>query len=370
MSHFVADGTGVDLLELDFCERLGVRHAVALASGTAALEIALRSVGIGLGDEVILSTYDWGAAAGAVLRLGGIPVFSDIDPERYTLDPLSVAHHLGPRTGAVVVTHLFGHPADVNSIRRMADGLSVPVIEDCAQALGATIEGKPIGTSGAAGCFSLGRGKLLSGWEGGVLVTNDRRLYEEAFRWSQHPFRQLAVLGETGPLGDLGDNARIHPYAAALAHREWDSMQSRLRLRSLRCETLRHLMADLERIRPPFVASGTTHAWHRFCPTFVPHDVTSWSRELALDTLTVAGVPVGIDPIGTPLHLRPVFQERTYGRDGWPWRQAGSSRIYRPGDCPVAEERCARAGFVVGEDFAEEEGDVSEIVAAFLEWEA
>jgi dTDP-4-amino-4,6-dideoxygalactose transaminase len=338
----------IERLEEEFGARVGARFALAVSSGTMALEIALRACGVEPGDEVILSPYDWGAAAGAVLRLGAIPVFADIDPSRYTLDPACVGSRIGARTAAIVVTHLFGQPADMAAIVRVARKAEVFVIEDCAQAFGASIGGRSVGTFGDAGCFSLGRGKLVSGGEGGVLVLQDSGLYEEAFQWSQHPARQLNALGRVGPGGDLNLNGRLNPFAAALALQSLSRSAHRLNLRRQRCGELGRAMAELTDFAPPAVFEGASHAWHRFCPSLVSGPI----RAEVVALLTIEGLPVGEDPIGRPLHLAPVFQERSYGAPGWPWNHAGSNRRYRAGDCPVAEDRCARTGLVVGVDWA------------------
>lgn len=360
----LSGGGPVRAFEAAFAQRLGVRFALALSSGTMALEVALRAAGIGLGDEVILSPYDWGAAVGAVLRLGAIPVFSDIDPVTYTLDPGSVATCVTPLTKVIVATHLFGHPAAMAPLLEVAQRHGLVVIEDGAQAVGARYRGQPVGTFGAFGCFSLGRGKLVTGGEGGVLTTNDERLYEEALFWSQHPFRQLADAGRIGPLGDLAFNGRIHPLAAAIASVHLHSLDRRLQERRANCEHLSKGLAGIPGLQPVFVASGCEPTYHRYSPTFVPEEVEGVSRDLYVAALAAEGVPIHQGFIRQPLHLHPVFHQRSYGRGGWPWRVVGSSRRYRPGDCPVAEARCA--GFELGID-ADWSGERSAWITQVLE---
>lgn len=336
----IAGGGPVRDLEAAFARMVGVRFALALASGTMALEVALRALGVGLGDEVILSPYDWGAAAGAALRLGAIPVFADIDPRTYTLDPASVADRVTPLTKAIVVTHLFGHPAALEPIREVARRYELPVIEDCAQALGSRYRGRPVGTFGAFGCFSLGWGKVVTGGEGGILVTNEERLFEKALFWSQHPLRQLADAGRVGPLGDLGPNGRIHPLAAVIASVQLQDLDRRLRSRRAHCEFLSRGLEGIPGIRPVLVAPDCESTYHRYSPTFVPEEVEGIPRDLYIAALAAEGVPIHRGFIRRPLHWHPVFRRRSYGRGGWPWRAAGSGRRYRPGDCPVAEARC------------------------------
>jgi dTDP-4-amino-4,6-dideoxygalactose transaminase len=362
----LAGGEPVRALEAAWAQRVGVGFALALSSGTLALEVALRACDIGPGDEVVLSPYDWGAAAGAVLRVGAIPVFGDIDPLTYTLDPESVRTCLTPRSKALVVTHLFGHPAAMAPLLEIARRHGLVVIEDCAQALGARYQGRSVGTFGAFGCFSLGQGKLVSGGEGGILVTDDERLFEQALFWSQHPLRQLADGGQVGSLGNLALNGRIHPLAAEIASVQLTTLERRLEVRRAKCELFSKGLAGIPGLRPVFVAPGCESTYHRYSPTFVPEEVEGVSRELYVAALAAEGVPIHLGFLREPLHLHSVFQLRSYGRDGWPWEWVGSSRCYRAGDCPVAEARCA--SFELGLDVdwgGEQPAWITQVLEAF-----
>ena len=180
-------------LETSFGNLVNDRLCIALSSGTNALQVALASVGVGRDDEVICPAYDWPAAAAVVRSLAARPVFAQVDPETLTIDPVDARRRVTPKTKAIVATHLFGIPADVPAIRRYADHLGLPVVEDAAQALGAKLDGAPVGSLGAAAAFSLGPGKLVDCGEGGVATFQHRELYEHAMAFSQHPVRQLLV---------------------------------------------------------------------------------------------------------------------------------------------------------------------------------
>jgi dTDP-4-amino-4,6-dideoxygalactose transaminase len=164
-----AGGAPIRKIEELLSEYVGGR-ALAVGSGTVALEVALRAAGVGPGDEVVLPAYDWGAAAGAVLRCGAQPVFADVDAVRATLDPASLKARITRRTVAVVVTHWAGCPADLDAILAVARSRGLFVIEDCAQALGARYQGRPVGSFGDAAVFSFGWGKLVCAGEGGAVV--------------------------------------------------------------------------------------------------------------------------------------------------------------------------------------------------------
>lgn len=362
----LAGGGPIGRLEEALASRIGMRFALAVSSGTVALELALRACGVGLGDEVILSAYDWGATAGAVLRLGAIPVFADIDPGTYTLDPACVTAQVTRRTKAVVVTHLFGNPADMTALLALARRAGLALIEDAAHALGATCDGRPVGSMGSVACASLGWGKVVSGGEGGVLLTNDAAVYESAAFHSQHPLGQLLRTGRVGPLGELSGNGRIHPVAALLALRHLSTLDRRIAERRVNCERLSAGLLGVPGVRPPVVTAGAVPAYHRYSPTFAPDTVPGVTRQEYASALLAEGVPVTTGFIARPLHLHEVFRMRSYGRDGWPWRQTGSRRQYHQGDCPVAEARCFDVGLGV-EGRWEAEG-TSRIDALLLAW--
>jgi dTDP-4-amino-4,6-dideoxygalactose transaminase len=157
---------------------LGVRHAIGVSSGSDALALALLALGVGPGDEVICPAYTFFATAGAIVRLGATPVFADIEPDTYLIDPASVARCLSPRTRAVIPVHLFGQCADVDAIAALT---SAPLIEDAAQAIGAARGGRRAGSMGALGCFSFFPSKSLGGFgDGGLVTTEDDALADRA----------------------------------------------------------------------------------------------------------------------------------------------------------------------------------------------
>lgn len=346
----------VDALEASVSRLLGRRFAVAVASGTVALETVLRACGVEFGDEVVLSPYDWGAAAGACLRLGAIPVFADIDPDHLTLDATSVERVLGPRCRAVVVTHIYGYPADVSAIMAVARRHGARVIEDAAQAFGASRGGALAGSLADVGCLSFGRGKPVTGGEGGMVVTDDPEIHAAAVGWSQHPARQLALLGDPGGLADMVPNWRLNPLAAATVLEEIGAWRQRRERRIANCRALANALAGIGLLRPPLEEEGVESAWHRVVLSYCPPAGEPAAREELLDTLAACGVPACRGFIARPLHLDPVFARRSYGAAGWPWRQSGSRRVYRQGMCPVAEARIVHTDVGIDADWGALEG--------------
>ena len=174
-------GPEIDGLEQELAAMLGIRHAIAVSSGTDAVLLALMAIDIKAGDEVVTTTYSFFATAGAIVRLGARPVLVDIDPATFNIDPAQAAAAITPRTKAILPVHLFGLSADLNLIMDAADRAGIPVIEDAAQAIGSTYRSRPLGGIGALGCFSFFPSKNLGAFgDAGLLTTNDETLAKRA----------------------------------------------------------------------------------------------------------------------------------------------------------------------------------------------
>jgi dTDP-4-amino-4,6-dideoxygalactose transaminase len=180
-SHRFIMGPEITALERELAALLGVRHAIAVSSGTDALLLALMALGIGAGDEVVTTTYSFFATAGEIVRVGARPVLVDIDPVTFNIDPDLVAAALTPRTKAILPVHLFGLSADLDPIMRAADRFGIPVVEDAAQAIGATYKSRRVGSVGAFGCFSFFPSKNLGAFgDAGLVTTHDDALAKRA----------------------------------------------------------------------------------------------------------------------------------------------------------------------------------------------
>jgi dTDP-4-amino-4,6-dideoxygalactose transaminase len=208
--------------ERGFAEFCGVKYAFGTASGTMALYLALKAVGIKTGDEVIVPALDWYAATAAALHLGAIPVFADTEPNLPTISPLSVEERITERTKAIVATHLFGYPCNMPAIRSLADRHGIPLVEDCAQVLGATCHGKKVGAWGDAACFSFGVGKALCCGEGGMIVTDRDDIAERILASAAHPLRQEWEGIEVNP---FALRAPLNPIAILHLLREWEQLE-------------------------------------------------------------------------------------------------------------------------------------------------
>lgn len=223
-------GTGaVDLLEREAAELLGHRHGLALPSGTAGLRVALAALGVGHGDEVIVPAFDWGAATAAATSLGARVVTARVEAPTMGISATDVAAKSTARTRAVVVTHLFGVPADTAAVRAVLRP-DVAIVEDCAQAFGARSVGRPVGALGDAAVCSFGPGKIIDAGEGGLVACSDHDVHLRMVAATQHPAGQVVRGVDAPDLTNLA--ARIHPVAAVMACHELTHLDAALELRA------------------------------------------------------------------------------------------------------------------------------------------
>lgn len=321
-----------------------VPYVISTNSGGAALHIAVIASGVEAGDEVIVSPYSWGQTAACILQQNAIPVFADIDPLTYTIDPAKIEKCITPYTKAIVVVHIYGHPADMDPIMDIAKRHNLVVIEDCAQAAGAIYKGKRVGAIGDFGCFSIGSGKQMVGGEGGFLLTKDKAFFERACIAGLHPARNHSELKDSD-FKELIDSLiytyRIHPLAAAICNVQLFKLDQWNVNRRSNLERLSSKLEGLPGIRPVHVAEGCLHAYHSYCLTYLPLDLPDVLRTVFAQALTAEGVPnVSTGYIQTPLHLLPRMQKKMYyfGK-GYPWKAGSRPVEYKKGDCPEAEAR-------------------------------
>ena len=254
-------GPEVELLERELAAFCGTRHAVALASGTDALELALRACGIGRGDEVVTTAFSFFATVEAILAVGATPVFADIDVSTYTVDSAAVEAALTPKTKAILPVHLYGHPCAMDRLMAIARARKLRVIEDCAQAIGAEFRGQRVGSFGDAGCLSFYPSKNLGAYgDGGMLVTNDASIADQVRLLREHGsrerYRHIAV----------GTNSRLDELQAAILRvklpylERWTDARRRLAER-YRAAFTTHRLTD---VRLPVEQPGCQHVYHLY----------------------------------------------------------------------------------------------------------
>ena len=366
-----AGGGPIAEFEERFAAFMGARYALSMSGGGPALHTAVMASGAECGDEIIVSTYTWGQTVSCILQHNGIPIFADIDPKTYNLDPDAVEARITDRTKAIVVVHLYGNPADMDPIMAVAEKHGLIVIEDCAQAIGAVYKGRRVGSIGHFGCFSIGDGKNMVGGEGGMLVTNDHRLYQQALLCGHHPARHNQDLVDED-LKAWSDSLiytyRMHPLCAVIANIQIDSLDGWNAERRANADRLSAGLSEIPGIEPPYVAEGSEHIYHIYSPSFVPEELEGVPRERFVEVLQAEGVPISTGYVKKSIHLRRRLQERQYfyGK-GCPWTcgYVGRDVTYHEGDCPVAEERCANRELTIGGSTAWR-GDQREMIDQYL----
>jgi dTDP-4-amino-4,6-dideoxygalactose transaminase len=282
----------VTQLEQDFARAMGSRHALAVTSGTAALITGLAALGVGPGDEVIVPTYTWVATVNAVVVLGAVPVFVDID-ESLTMDPRAIDMALTPHTVALLPVHMRGAGADMEPIMAIAAQHGLAVLEDAAQAVGGRYHGRRLGTFGRLGAFSLQYHKVITTGEGGMLVSDDTALFERAVRYHDQGSVRIEELDELIPRGNpllIGVNFRMSELTAAVGVaqlRRMDWIIGRMREHKYKLIDAVSRIAGLT-VRPiPDPEGDTGAAFIFFTPT--PEQASLFAR-----ALTAEGVPASV----------------------------------------------------------------------------
>jgi perosamine synthetase len=301
----------MDEFERAVASYVGVRHGVAVSSGTAGLHLSMRALGIGEGDEVILPSFTFIAVAHAVLYERAIPVFADIDPVTLNLNPQKIEERITPRTRAIVVVHTFGYPADLGPILDIADRHRLPVIEDACEAIGAEYRGRKVGGIGRIGVFAFYPNKPITTGEGGMLVTDDADL-AETFRALRNQGRK-----DTDQWSDhrlLGYNYRLSELPCALGlsqMRRLDQILDRRRDRARRYS--QELRTIPEVMGPPLDALEGRVCWFAFVVR-LHGDFTQADRDFIRDRMLQRGI--ACERYFAPLHRQPLYARFATGARG------------------------------------------------------
>ena len=302
-------GPEVARFETAFGAWCGAPHCVGVSSGTAALELALRALGVGAGDAVITVAHTFIATAEAISAVGATPVFVDIDPVTYTMSPAAFAAAITPVVRAVIPVHIYGHPADMAAINAIAAAHGVAVIEDAAQAHGATIEGVRAGMLADVACFSFYPGKNLGAYgDAGAVITRDAALADKVRLLRNHGRRAKYVHDVVG-FGERLDTLQAAVLLAKLHYLDgWTTARRRLAAR------YNEQLAQVEQVVLPQCAPGVEPAWHLYV-------IRTAARDALLEHLHANGVEAGVHyPL--PLHLQPAYAALGYARGAFPVTEA------------------------------------------------
>jgi len=350
------------------CEKyFGVKHAVTVNSWTSGLVAAVGAIGIEPGDEVIVTPWTMCASATAILHWNAIPVFADIEPETFNLDPKSVEANITPYTKAIMAVDIFGHSCDIDALMDIAERHDLKVITDSAQSPGVFNKGRRTGTLAHVGGYSLNYHKHIHTGEGGIIVTDDDDIGERLQLIRNHAEAAVADKGVASLVNMIGHNFRLGEIESAIGIEQLKKLNGLVESRQRAAERLTKGISGLAGLSTPLIKPECTHAYYVY-PIVLAVDELGVSREKICAALTAEGVS-GLAEGYANVHLLPMYQEKmAYGSKGFPWTSDICKRdvSYAKGICPVAEELCDKTfvGFeMCGYELDDEHVDL--IVASF-----
>lgn len=360
-------GKYVNEFELLIRDYFKVENAVTVNSATAGLHAALGACGVGPGDEVIVTPYTMSASATAIIMQNAIPVFADIEEDTFCLNPKTVEEKVTPRTKAIMVVHLFGQAANMDAILEIARKHNLYVIEDCAQAPGATYKGKFVGSLGNVGVFSLNQHKTITCGEGGFAITNDKNLALRMQLIRNHGEVIVNDMGLEDVSNIVGFNYRMTELEAAVSVGQFKRLDY---LNDYRIDLARYLtdkLSKFEGLILPKEDRGNKHVYFIYSIRF-KEDVVGISRNSFVKALLAEGIPFAGGYV-KPIYLEPLYQKKiAYGKQGYPFTcdlYKGEVN-YTKGLCPVAERMYEKELMLSGVcKYPHTKEDMDDVVNAF-----
>jgi dTDP-4-amino-4,6-dideoxygalactose transaminase len=321
------------------CESyFGVKHAITVNSWTSGLIAAVGAIGIEPGDEVIVTPWTMCATATAILHWNAIPVFADIEPETFNIDPVSVEANITPYTKAIIAVDIFGHSADIDALMDIAERHNLKLITDTAQAPGTYYKGKLTGTLAHVGGYSLNYHKHIHTGEGGIIVTDDDDIADRLRLIRNHAEAVVGNKGVTDLRNMVGHNFRLGEIECAIGIEQLNKLKGFVAGRQHAAERLTQNLQGLPGLRTPIVKTNCTHAYYMY-PMVLDIDQLGVSRKRIIQALEAEGVS-GLAGGYANIHLLPMYQQKiAYGLNGFPWSSDICHRdvSYEKGICPVAE---------------------------------
>lgn len=317
-SGILVSGPKTKAFEKEFAEYIGVEHAVAVTNGTVALDVALKALNLGPGDEVITSAFSFIASSNCILFQNAKPVFADIDPRTFNIDPSDVAEKITSKTKALIPVHLFGQPAKMDALKEIAEDKGIFLVEDAAQAHGAEYKGQKAGSIGDMGCFSFYATKNMTTGEGGMITTNDQKLARKA--------RLLRNHGQSQKYhhDTLGYNYRMTEFCAAIGSVQLEKLEGFNAKRRENAKLLTNGICKFHGLTLPYVEKDVKHVFHQYVVRVegnYPRD-----RDELANYLNEKGVGVAVHyPI--PIYRQPLYLELDYGETAYPMTQEACRRV-------------------------------------------
>nr|UXE41706.1 GDP-perosamine synthase [uncultured bacterium] len=285
--------------EREYAEYVGTKYAIALANGTVALELGLHALGVGPGDEVIVPSRTFIASASCAVMRGAVPVIADVDAVSGNLTAETITPLLTSRTKAIIAVHLAGWPCDMDPILELAGKCGIKVIEDCAQAHGATYKGRPVGSMGDVGAFSFCQDKILStGGEGGLITTCDQRVCQIAWSFKDHGKSYDAVYNREHPPGfrwlheSFGTNWRLTEMQSAIGRVLLRKLPYRVRVRQRNAAILDDAFSNIPALRVVKPAADCSHSYYKYYVYVRPERFRDgWDRDRVMAAVNAEGIP-------------------------------------------------------------------------------
>ncbi|UCF98016.1 MAG: DegT/DnrJ/EryC1/StrS family aminotransferase [Spirochaetaceae bacterium] len=355
-------GTQTAEFEKAFAEFQDAKYAVAISSGTQALEVTLGALGIGPGDEVIVPDYSFFATASAVLSVGALPIFVDITDTSYCIEPDQIEPAISDRTKAVIAVHVGGHPADLDRLYEISHKNGLVILEDCAHAHGSEWRGKKVGTFGSAGAFSFQSSKLITAGEGGIILTNNKRIEQRAR--SIHDCGRLPG-GGTYDHYNYGSNCRLTEWQGAILRVQLTRFKDHRELRMQNAKRLSEMLSKIDGITP--LSQDERCTYNSYFAFIFRYDCSSFlglSGAGFREAMQAEGIPIW--PSYPPLNQLHIFQKKKFlerlhiAKDEIPNKMITILRSHYP----VTEKASREAVWLPHHTLLGDEQDLSEIVEA------
>lgn len=347
-------GEKVPEFEKQFAEFQGANYGVCVNSGTSALYIALKAAGVCPGDEVITTPYTFQATVVAILMTHAVPVFVDTAPDNFLLDASKVEAAITEKTKAILPVHIAGYPADLDALVDIANRHNLKVVEDCAQAHGAEWRGRGVGSWGHFGCFSFQSSKNLCAGEGGIILINDRELYERA--WALHNCGRTPPDAEFGDLEPFGGNFRMTEWQAGLLLSRLTRLEDETNHRHMNMRWLDGWFGEIPGIKvTPLDPRATRCGSHGYKAIFDSEEFENISRETFLRAMRAEGIPIGYW-YNTPMYRAAFLTSALFGQN----------LDYSDVHCPETEKLC-QTGISLGQNvLMGNEEDMEAIIKAAI----
>jgi perosamine synthetase len=353
-----------------YAKLTGAKHCVAVANGTSALFASLGALGVGPGDEVILPPYTFVATLNVILLQHALPVFADVDPETFQIDPRKIEPAITDRTAAILPVHIGGSAADLDGIIATATKRNLPVVEDACQAHMAEWRGRKVGAWGATGCFSFQASKNLNCGEGGAILTNDSELAEKCYAFHNN-CRPRNIAGYNfSYLGSRGANLRLTDFQAELLISQMRRLEEQSRTREQNAQYLTKMLEDIPGLKPARMYAGCTrNAYHLYMFRYNKEQFANLPRATFLKALSAEGIPcmAGYSPLNKESFVRATLKTKAYQRV---YPSALLEQWAERNECPENDRLCQEAVWFTQTMLLGPRADMDHITAAIQKIQA